>query len=95
METLVLTSQQKIAISRTISEIRLYFAKAKGQVIARTLPTYTRDEKTQMFIPVYSEETQKLLKKYDDDCSEAIERFLKPYGIKLEEGEFSFIEEEK
>ena len=95
METLVLTSQQKIAISRTISKIRLYFAKAKGQVIARAIPTYIIDKETQMFIPAYSEETQKLLKKYDDDCSEAIERYLKPFGIKLEEGEFFPIEEGK
>ena len=94
METLVLTSQQKIAISRTISEIRLYFAKAKGEVVARAIPTYIKEENG-MFLPVYSEETQKLLKKYDDDCSIAINDVLKSYGIKLENGEFFAIEEGK
>lgn len=93
METLVLTSQQKIAISRGISKIKLYFGKAKGDIIARAVPTYIYDVKTQKLTPVYSESVQALLKKCDDECLKETKDFLKTYGIKLEEGEFSLIEE--
>lgn len=95
METLVLTSQQKIAISRGISEIRLHFGKAKGDLIARAVPTYIYDIKTQKLTTIYSESVQTQLKKYDDECLKEVKNFLKTYGIKLEEGELSFIEEEK
>lgn len=95
METLVLTSQQKIAISKQISAIKVRYGQIKGQIIAKAIPIYVLDSKTRELTPQYSENVQRRLQKCDEQCVEEIQKYLKPYGIKLEEGEFSFVEEGK
>lgn len=93
METLLLTSQQKIAISKQISAIKVRYGQIKGQIIAKAIPIYVLDSKTRKLTPQYSENVQRLLRICDEQCLEEILEYLKPYGIKLEEGEFSLIEE--
>lgn len=95
METLVLTSQQKIAISKQISAIKVRYGQIKGQIIAKAIPIYVLDSKTRELTPQYSENVKKRLQKCDEQCVEEILKYLKPYGIKLEEGEFFPIEEGK